>query len=105
MLYVPISIISTCASKHWQTTVNLASVIRHLCDVKNSRLGHDILYQVATVISPFRRGFIFTTLRICVVKIKRSRKFPNLQYPNLKVAVPCSYLCSVNDANTSRTIL
>ena len=37
------------------------SVKRHICDVKNSRLGHDLLTSVDDiVISPFRKGFIFT---------------------------------------------
>ena len=32
------------------------SIKRHICDVKNSRLGHDLLISVKDrVISPFRR--------------------------------------------------
>ena len=39
-------------------------VKRHICDVKYSRLGHDIPISLNDrVISPFRKGFIFTKLR------------------------------------------
>ena len=51
------------------------SVKRHICDVKNSRLSHDLHISVNDrVISPFREDLIFT-----FAKIKPSRKFPNLQ--------------------------
>ena len=37
------------------------SVISHICDVKNSRLGHDLPFSVNDrMISPFREGYIFT---------------------------------------------
>ena len=53
---------------------------RHICVVKNSRLGHDIPISVKDrVILPFRECFNFTKLRI-FPKIKPSLKFPNLQY-------------------------
>ena len=40
------------------------SVKRHICDVKNSRLRHDIPISVNDrVISPFREDFVFTKLR------------------------------------------
>ena len=36
------------------------SVKRHICHVKNSRLGHDLPTSVDyRVISPFREGYIF----------------------------------------------
>ena len=36
------------------------SVKRHICDVKNSQLGHDLPISVNDrVISPFANGFIF----------------------------------------------
>ena len=41
------------------------SVKRHICDVKLSRLGHDLLISVNDrVISPFREDFICKKLRI-----------------------------------------
>ena len=41
---------------------------RHICDVKNSRLGHDLPVSVKDrVILPFCDGLIFTKLRICEV--------------------------------------
>ena len=46
------------------------SVKRHICDVKNSRLRHDLPISVndsLRVISPFREDFIFMKLRICEV--------------------------------------
>ena len=47
------------------------SVKRHICDVKNSRLGHDLHISVNDrVISPFREGFIFMKLRIREVSRK-----------------------------------
>ena len=40
-------------------------VKRHICEVKNSRLGHDLPISVNDkVIQPFREDFIFTKLRI-----------------------------------------
>ena len=55
---------------------------RHICDAKNSRLGHDLHISVNNrVILAFREDFIFTKLHICEVfaKIKPSQKFPNFQ--------------------------
>ena len=47
----------------------------------NSLLGHDLPISVTDrVISPFREDFLFTKLLRSFVKIKASRKFPNLQY-------------------------
>ena len=44
------------------------SVKRHICDVKNSRLGYDLPTPVnVRMILPFREGFIFTKLSICEV--------------------------------------
>ena len=41
------------------------SVKRHICDVRNSRLGHDLPISVnVRLISPFREDSIFTKLRI-----------------------------------------
>ena len=55
------------------------SVIGHICDVKKSRLGHDLPISVQDrVILPFCENFIFTKLRIS--RKKNSRKIPNLQY-------------------------
>ena len=55
------------------------SVKRHICDVRNSRLGHSLPLSVnGRVISPFREDFIFTKLRK-FRENKPSRKFPNLQ--------------------------
>ena len=40
------------------------SVKRHICDVKNSRLGHYLPISInVRVISSFREGYIFTKLR------------------------------------------
>ena len=73
-----------------QTTVNSeiftriifsGIALRHICDVRNWRLVHDIRISVNDrVILPFREGFNFTKLRICEVsrKINPSRKFLNL---------------------------
>ena len=47
------------------------SVKRHICDAKNSRLGHDLPVSVNDrVISPFLEDLIFTKLRICEVSRK-----------------------------------
>ena len=47
------------------------SVKRHICEAKNSRLGHDLHISVGDrVISAFREDFIFTKLRICEVSRK-----------------------------------
>ena len=47
------------------------SVKSHICDVKNSRLWHDLPISVKDrMISPFREGYIFTKLRICEVSRK-----------------------------------
>ena len=44
------------------------SVKRHICDVKNSRLGRDLPTSVNDIaMSPFHEDFIFTKLRICEV--------------------------------------
>ena len=44
------------------------SVKRNICDVKYSRLRHDLPISVNDrVISPLREDFIFTILRICEV--------------------------------------
>ena len=44
------------------------SVKRYICDVKKSGLGQDLPISVNDrVISPFRKGLIFTKLRICEV--------------------------------------
>ena len=58
------------------------SIKRHICDLRNSRLGHDIPISVNDrVILPFREGFNFTKPHMpSFVKIKPSRKFTNLQY-------------------------
>ena len=60
------------------------SVKRHILDVKNSQLWHDLPISVNNrVISAFREDFIFKKLRIYmrrIAKIKAPRKFQNLQY-------------------------
>ena len=44
------------------------SVKRHICDVKNLQLGHDLNISVNDIlISPFLKDFIFTKLRLCEV--------------------------------------
>ena len=63
------------------------SIKRHICDVNNSQLGHDLPSSVNNrMILPFREGFIFTKLCIFVTY---SRKFPNLQYTRRKTIVLC----------------
>ena len=53
------------------------SIQRHICDVKNSPLGHDLPSSVKDrMISLFCEGFIFE-------KLRASQKFPNLQYVRL----------------------
>ena len=50
------------------------SVKRHTCDVKNSRLGHDLpIPVIKRVISQFREDFIFTKLHICEVKFHENK--------------------------------
>ena len=47
------------------------SIKIHICDVRNSRLVHDISVSVNDrVILPFCEGFNFTKLRICEVSQK-----------------------------------
>ena len=47
------------------------NVKRHICDVKNLRLGHNLTILVNDrVISPLHEGFIFTKLRIYEVSRK-----------------------------------
>ena len=47
------------------------SLKRHICDVKNLQLGHDLPISVKDIlISPFREDFIFTKLRLCEVSRK-----------------------------------
>ena len=55
--------------------------LRHICDVKNSRLWHDLPVSVNDrLILPFHKDFIFMKLPICEgTKIKPSQKIPNLQ--------------------------
>ena len=44
------------------------SVKRHICDIKNLRLGHDLPISLNDrVIPPFREDFIFKKLRLCEV--------------------------------------
>ena len=51
-----------------ENSVFVNSIKRHICAVRNSRLGHDIRISVNDrVILPFRECFIFTKLRICEV--------------------------------------
>ena len=50
------------------------SVTGHICDVKNSLLGHDLAISVNDrVTSPFHEDFIFTKLRICKTLVKISK--------------------------------
>ena len=47
------------------------AIKRHICDSKNSRLGHDLHTSGNdSVISAFREDLIFTKLRICEVSRK-----------------------------------
>ena len=47
------------------------SIKRHISDVKNSRIRQDLPLSINDrVILPFRKGFIFTKLRICEVSRK-----------------------------------
>ena len=58
-------------------------VKRHICHVKNSRLGQDLPASGNDrVIPPFLEDFFFheTSHMRSFVKIKSSQKFPNLQY-------------------------
>ena len=51
------------------------SVKRHICDVRNSRLGRDLPTSVNDIaIFPFHKDFIFTKLRICEVSRKKKKK-------------------------------
>ena len=83
-IYVLLSIQRSTYCKFGNFRKNLIfanSIKRHICDVKTSRLGHDIPISVNDrVILTFREGFNFTKLRMCFAKIKSSRKFQNLQY-------------------------
>ena len=48
--------------------ISANSVQRHICALKQFRLGHDLLISVNDRgMSPFCEGFIFTQLRICEV--------------------------------------
>ena len=50
------------------------SIIRHISDVKNSRLGQDVSISInERVILPFCEGFIFTILREIKVLAKISK--------------------------------
>ena len=49
------------------------SDLRHICDNKKSRIGHDLPILVnERVISPFCEDFIFKKLRICGVLQKKT---------------------------------
>ena len=55
------------------------SVKRHICDVKKSRLRHDLPKSVNDrLILPFSKGYIFTKLRICEVSRKYNHR--NMKY-------------------------
>ena len=58
--------------QNFRENFNFANIVkRHICNVKNSLLGHDLPTLVHDrVILPFREGFIFTKLRICEVSRK-----------------------------------
>ena len=52
--------------KFWENFIFENSIKRHICNIKNSRLGHDIPISVNDrVILPFHEGFNFKKLRIC----------------------------------------
>ena len=43
-----------------------ANSVKNICDIKNSRKGHDLPIPANDrVISPFREGFILTKLHVC----------------------------------------
>ena len=56
--------------------------LRHICDVKKSRTGHDLPISVNDSDIANSRGFDFpeSSHMRSFAKIKFSRKFPNLQY-------------------------
>ena len=59
------------------------SAKRHICDVKESRLWHDLPISVNDrMISPYREDFIFTKMR-SFAKINPRENFANLEYPNI----------------------
>ena len=80
------------------------SVKRHICDAKNSRLGHDLYIAVNDrVISAFRKDFYFHEISHMrsFTKIKPSRKFSNLQYTEISL-----YLRSIGmDCGISESFL
>ena len=62
-----------CKFKNFRENFIFANnVKRHICDVKNSPLGHDLPRSVHDrVILPFGEGFIFTEICICEVSQKK----------------------------------
>ena len=57
------------------------SVKRHICNVKNLQLGHDLPLSVNDIlISPFHKDFIFTKHGLCEdsQKLNLAKKNPNL---------------------------
>ena len=51
-----------------ENIIFMNSAKRHICDILNSRLEHDLPISLnSRVISPFHEIFIFTKLRICDV--------------------------------------
>ena len=54
------------------------SIKRHICDVRNSRLGHDIRISVNDSDFAILRVFYFDKT---FAKLKPSQKISNLQYP------------------------
>ena len=66
------SLFAYCKSGNFRENIIFAnSGKRHICDVKNSRLGHGLPISVNDrVIAPIREDSIFTKLRICEVSRK-----------------------------------
>ena len=51
-----------------ETFIFANSVKRHICHIKNSRLGHILLHQKDRLISPFCEGLLFTILFAKITK-------------------------------------
>ena len=63
------------------------SIKRHICDIKNWGLGHDLPISVnGRVVAPFCESFIFTKLRTC--ENKTLTKIFELQYSHMRVNKP-----------------
>ena len=75
-------------------------VKRHICDIKILRLGHDLPISVIDrLISSFRKGYIFTKLRIHEV-LQKINPPENFQiYSNLVWVWCLNYIKNINSQN------